>query len=101
MDKVLSMIGLSARAGKAPGGEFQVENAVKSYKAFLVILAGDASDGTKKKFRNMCEFYETPIIEYADKDTLGKAVGKEMRAVVAIADEGLAGAVYEKYKKLQ
>ncbi len=99
MDKVLSMIGMSARAGKALGGEFTVEKAVKSFKAYLVILASDASSGTKKKFKNMCDFYEVPVIEYSDKDTLGRSIGKEMRAMIAITDEGLAKAVYEKYEQ--
>ena len=29
--------------------------------AELVIVAEDASDNTKKKFQNMCDFYEVPI----------------------------------------
>ena len=98
MDKVLSMIGMSARAGKVLSGEFAVEKGVKTYKAYLLILAADASDNTKKKFKNMCEFYEVPLIEYATKDILGGAIGKEMRSMVAITDEGLADAVYSKWQ---
>mgnify|MGYP003292329388 CR=1 FL=1 len=55
-----------------------------------MIVAGDASENTKKKFRNMCEFYQVPIYFYKDKDTLGHAMGKEFRASLAILDEGLA-----------
>ena len=55
-----------------------------------MIVAGDASENTKKKFRNMCEFYQVPIYFYKDKDTLGHAMGKESRASLAILDEGLA-----------
>lgn len=43
-DKVLSMLGLSAKAGNAASGEFSTEKAVKEGKAHLVIVAGDASD---------------------------------------------------------
>ena len=64
-------------------------------------MAGDASEGTKKKLRNMCDFYEVPFMEYADKDVLGRSIGKEMRAMVAITDEGLAKAVYERFKQLK
>lgn len=98
MDKVLSMIGMSARAGKVLSGEFSVEKAVKTFKAYLVIVAGDASDNTKKKFRNMCEFYEVPLIEYSNKDELGGAIGRELRSSVAITDEGLANAVVKKWQ---
>jgi ribosomal protein L7Ae-like RNA K-turn-binding protein len=66
------------------------ESETKSGKAVLVIVAGDASDNTKKKFRDMCEFYKVPIYIYGDKDTLGHAIGKEFRASLAILDEGFA-----------
>ena len=47
-DKVLSMLGIAAKAGKIVSGEFATENAVKSAKAFLVVTAADASENTKK-----------------------------------------------------
>ena len=56
----------------------------------MVIVAGDASDNTKKKFRNMCEYYKVPIRFYADKDTLGHAMGKEFRASLPVLDAGFA-----------
>ena len=88
--KVLSMFGLAARAGKIASGEFQTENAVKSQTAFLVIVAQDASDNTKKKFSNTCEFYGVPRYFFGTKDELGHAIGKEMRSSLAITDEGFA-----------
>ena len=42
-DKVLSMLGLSAKAGNIASGEFSTEKAVKEGKAHLVIVAGDVS----------------------------------------------------------
>ena len=59
-------------------------------KAELVIVAGDASDNTKKKFKNMCDYYHVPVCFYGDKDTLGHAMGKQFRASLAILDEGFA-----------
>ena len=82
-DRVLSLIGLATKAGKCASGEFMTENETKSGKAALVIVAEDASDNTKKKFRDMCKFYEVPIYFYGDKDTLG-------HASLAILDEGFA-----------
>ena len=89
-DKVLSLIGLATKAGQTASGEFMTEREVKTGRAALVIVAGDSSDNTKKKFRDMCEFYKVPIYFYGDKDTLGHAMGKEFRASLAILDEGLA-----------
>ena len=92
-DKVLSLIGLATKAGQTASGEFMTEREVKTGRAALVIVAGDSSDNTKKKFRDMCEFYKVPIYFYGDKDTLGHARGKEFRASLAILDEGFAKGV--------
>jgi len=88
--KVLSLIGLATKAGKTVSGEFCTEREVKSGRAALVIVAEDASDNTKKKFQNMCEYYKVPIYFYEDKDTLGHAMGKQFRASLAVLDEGFA-----------
>ena len=90
LNRTLSMVGLATKAGKTKSGEFQTENAVKDGTAQLVIVAGDASDNTKKKFQNMCDFYKVPIYFYGDKDTLGHAMGKEFRATLAVTDAGFA-----------
>ena len=91
--KALSLISLATKAGKTKSGEFLTEQEVKEGRACLVIVAGDASDNTKKKFQNMCDFYEVPIYFYADKDTLGHAMGKEFRASLAVIDAGLAAGI--------
>jgi len=52
-DKALSMLGLAARAGRIVSGEFTVEKEVKSGRAYLVLIAEDASENTRKKFQNM------------------------------------------------
>ncbi len=93
LSKTLSMISLATKAGKTVSGEFATEKEVKTGYAYLVIVAADASDNTKKKFQNMCEFYEVPIYFYADKDTLGHAMGKEFRACLAITDQGFANGI--------
>ena len=88
--KALPLVSLATKAGKTASGEFLTEKAVKAGKASLVIVADDASDNTKKKFRNMCDFYGVPIYFYKDKDTLGHAMGKEFRASLAVLDAGFA-----------
>ena len=88
--KALSLIGLATKAGKTVSGEFRTGKEVKSKRAALVIVADDASDNTKKKFKNMCDYYHVPICFYKDKDTLGHAMGKQFRASLAILDEGFA-----------
>lgn len=91
--KVLSFLGLAMKAGKLSSGEYQVENAVKSGKAAYVIIAVDASENTKKKFQNMCEYYQVPIRLFGEMEELGAAIGKPFRASLAVTDENLAKAI--------
>ena len=88
-NRVLSLIGLATKAGKTVSGEFSTEKSVKTGKGLLVIVAEDASENTKKKFRNMCSFYEVPIFFFSDKESLGK----EFRACLAVQDENFAKAI--------
>jgi len=97
-DKVLSMLGLAAKAGTIASGEFSTEKSVKEGKAFLVIVAGDASDNTKKHFRDMTTFYEVPMYEYSNKERLGHAIGKEFRASLSVNSENFATNIEGKIK---
>lgn len=96
MDKIISMVGLATRAGKTVSGEFMTEKTVKEGGALLVIVAEDASDNTKKMFRNMCSFYHVPLYFYGTKDSLGHGMGKETRASLAVLDEGFCNAIKER-----
>lgn len=91
--KIFSLIGLAARARKTVSGEFATEKAVKSFKACLVIVAEDASDNTKKLFQDKCSFYEVPCYVCGTKEELAHAMGKEVRASLAVTDEGFADAI--------
>lgn len=97
--KALSLVGLATKAGRTVSGEFSTEKEVKSGRASLVIVADDASDNTKKKFKNMCDYYHVPICFYKDKDTLGHAMGKEFRASLAILDEGFAKGIQKQMER--
>ena len=91
--KLLNLIGLATKAGKTVSGEFSTEKAVKTGKAKLVIVAEEASGNTKKQFANMCAYYKVPICWFGKKEELGHAMGKQLRASLAVLDEGLANAM--------
>ena len=97
-NKIFSLIGIATKAGKTVSGEFSVERAVKDRKAVVVVVAEEASDNTKKMFTNMCNFYNVPLYIYGTKDELGNAMGKQMRASMAITDEGLGRALEKQIK---
>lgn len=110
-DRVLSMLGLAVKGNHAVSGEFQTVNAVRDGSAALVLVAEDASENTKKLFRDKCSFYEVKLYLYGTKETLGRAMGKEIRSCAAVTSEGLAksiigrlestGASYEMAKTLK
>ncbi len=98
-DKVFSFIGLATRARKLVSGEFSTEKAIKEKKAKIVIIATDASENTKKKFRNSCLFYQLEYFEYGTKEELGQCMGKEARASLAVLDEGMANEIIKYLKR--
>lgn len=101
MNKIFSMIGMAMKAGKVVSGEFATEKAVKTGKAFLVIVSDAASDNTKKMFRNMCTFYEVPMYTYGTKEELGHSMGKEFRASLAVTDEGFAKSIKKRLNEAE
>ena len=91
--KVFNLIGLATKAGKVASGEFSTEKAVKDGTACLVIVSEEASDNTRKMFQNMCTYYKVPIYFFGKKEELGHAMGKEMRASLALLDAGFSKAL--------
>jgi len=93
MKKVLSYLGLAQRAGMLVSGEFMVERALKDGDAKVVIIGMDASENTTKKFINACDFRSVPYRVCSSKEELGHAIGKEIRVVCAVIDNGFAQAI--------
>ncbi|NDO50469.1 50S ribosomal protein L7ae [Lachnospiraceae bacterium MD335] len=93
------MLGMAMKAGKVASGEFSTEKSVKGGQAQLVIVSEDASDNTKKMFSNMCAFYEVPRCICGTKEELGTAVGKAMRASLAVTDENFARAISKRLEQ--
>lgn len=89
-NKVLSYLGLATKAGRVVSGEFCVEKSVRQHRARLVLVSEDASEASKKNFRDMCTYYKVPLYFFGGREELGAACGKEARVSAAIEDEGLA-----------
>lgn len=92
-NKVCGTLGLAMKSGNLASGEFLTEQAIRSGNAKLVIIAEDASGNTKKKFLNSCHYYKIPVAVFGDKETLGRAIGKEFRASIAVLDQGFASSI--------
>ena len=95
-NKVLSLLGLAMRGRNVVSGELQTIEAIKKGSACLILVAADASENSKKLYKDKCSFYEVPVYEYATKEELGRAIGKDFRSAVGVCDFGLANAIIEK-----
>ena len=93
MDKLLSMLGLAARAGKTVSGEEMTVDSIRSGKAGIVIIAGDASDNSRKLFTDKCKYYRVPAYIYGTKESLGRAIGRQERSAIAVEDKGFSEAL--------
>jgi len=98
---VYSLLGIAAKSRNIASGEFLTEKAVKEHKAALVIVASDASDNTKKMFTNMCTYYGVPIYFFGEKEKLGHAIGKQIRASMAVLNKGLSDAIVRQLKMIE
>lgn len=86
----LQLIAIAMKAGKIASGEFQCEESVKSRTAKYVVVAEDASDNTKDKFKSKCEYYRIPFRVFGTREELGHIIGKSDRATIAFTDEALS-----------
>ncbi|MBR4182199.1 MAG: ribosomal L7Ae/L30e/S12e/Gadd45 family protein [Lachnospiraceae bacterium] len=98
-DRFRSALSMAAKAGKVASGETGAENAIKSGKAVFCIIAEDATDNTKKKFKNMCINRKTDWCFYSDRASIGGAIGREFRSVAVITDNNLAQLVRAKIEE--
>jgi len=99
MDKVYGLVGLAKRAGKVVCGEMSVKDSIRFGKAYLVIIAQDASDNTKKSVINSCKYYDVKHYIAGTKDEIGHALGNNFNASICIIDKGFAKSI-EKYLSL-
>jgi ribosomal protein L7Ae-like RNA K-turn-binding protein len=92
-NKILGLIGLSARARKVSFGADSVEQQIKKRKVKLIIIAEDSSERTKDKFKKLSQEYKIPIIILGTIELLSKAIGKSNKAILGIEDINLSNEI--------
>lgn len=91
--RLISLLGLAQKAGKIASGELAVEKSIKSGKSYLLIVATDSSENTKKAYKDITAYYGVPIFECLSKEQLGTCIGKMHRAALSVMDEGFAKSI--------
>ena len=95
MNNFLSLLGLASRARKIVTGETLIKK-IRTNAIYLVIIASDASDNTKKKFIAKCTSYNVDYIVTSSREELSSAIGKNNRVALGIQDAGFAKSLKEK-----
>lgn len=96
MNNLLGVMGLACRAGKIKFGTEQTVQAVRSpVKPALVCVAYDASDNSKKRLFDSCNYHNVQCVSLpTNKAELGRAIGKTMDvSAVAVTDDNFRAAI--------
>lgn len=94
-EKIYSFLGLAMRASKLVSGDDSTLLELKRGNVKLVIVANDASDNTKKLFKDKSSYRNIPYIYFSTKLQLGLAIGKAPRAAIGIKDVNFANKIAE------
>ena len=91
MNKALNYLGLARRGGLAELGEEPVGAIARTGKAYVILVASDASDHTWRRAKSYAAGTDQQCIRIGcTKDELGLAVGRTSLAIAAVTDVQLA-----------
>ena len=91
MDKALSLLALARKGGIAELGEEPVGGAARGGKAYVSLVAKDASDHTWRRAKSFAAGTEQQCVRLPwTKDQLGAAIGRDTLAIAAITDVQMA-----------
>jgi ribosomal protein L7Ae-like RNA K-turn-binding protein len=93
---VTGLLGLAVRAGYVKGGTEAVKKSIHGGKSRLVILAEDASEGTKRSFRRLAGSHGVPVLECHTSLELGSCLNRPPKVVLSILDRHLASGMLKK-----
>lgn len=96
MNKALNLLGLARKAGLAELGEEPVGAAARAGKAYLILVAGDASDHSWRRAKSFAAGTDQQCLRMREsKQELGAAVGRESLAMGAVTDPAMALALVQ------
>ena len=97
IESVLSLLGIAKKAGRVEIGEEPVGAAARAKKARVILVAADAGPSSQRRAFSFAESGACLCLTVpADKDALGRALGRSSVAMCAVTEIGLAGAIVKK-----
>ena len=89
--KALNYLALARKAGKAELGEEPVGAMARTGKAYLILVAGDASDHTWRRAKSFAAGTDQQCLRLdCTKEEMGFIIGRTALAIAAITDPALA-----------
>ena len=99
-NKALNYLSLARKGGLAELGEEPVGAAARAGKAYVILVAADASDHTWRRAKSYAAGTEQQCVRLdATKDEMGVVVGRTSLAIAAITDVQLALALVKAMPK--
>ena len=99
-NKALSYLALARKGGMAELGEEPVGAAARAGKAYVILVAADASDHTWRRAKSFAAGTEQQCVRLdSTKDEMGFAIGRTSLAIAAITDVQLALALVKSLPK--
>ena len=99
-NKALNYLSLARKAGLAELGEEPVGAAARAGKAYVILVASDASDHTWRRAKSYAAGTEQQCVRLkCTKDEMGFAIGRTSLAIAAITDVQLALALVKALPK--
>ncbi|WP_066507436.1 L7Ae/L30e/S12e/Gadd45 family ribosomal protein [Abyssisolibacter fermentans] len=86
-NKFYSMLGIGKKAGYIKAGETPCVDSIKKGKGYLLIIAEDASDNTKKKFTNLSDKNNLSYHIVGSKELIGRSIGKELISTIVVCNK--------------
>lgn len=88
-NRVVGFLGLCMRAGRIISGQEACVDLIRREEAALVLMDATASENTQKRITDACHSHQTPLWMLSE-GSLGAAIGKRGRMVIALKDDGMA-----------
>lgn len=97
-NEIYPFLGLMQKSGNLSSGGEIVEKEIRKGNCLLLIIAEDASENTKKKFKGLAELHNINYVIFGNKEELGFFIGKNERSTLAVKDSGMAEALIKKIR---
>jgi predicted RNA-binding protein YlxR (DUF448 family) len=92
-ERIISLIAMANKAGKAVSGSDSVMDALRKGSVALLLLAEDISADSKARFTAIAGKTGVKVIDFSFKERLGATLGKEIRTAVAVISLPFADAL--------